>query len=187
MPRSSKFQFEGPIEGWVVNGMRAHYFRIENTHTREEYMQEAYLVFLRVRAKYERTVKEPKHFMALFKRAWSNELNDLANKATLARRMVAMPTMRTDDGDEVELDTVGELDNEGFLAIVVKEAPREVSAVLNLFLNAPQELIELALAGWTGNKDRRYQHGGSERLNKLLGLDPNMDVMQRVEDYLRVH
>lgn len=184
MPYSPNF--EGPIEGWVVNGMRANYFRVENTHSREEYLQEAYLVFLRVKGKYEGKVTEPKHFMSLFKRAWTNELNDLATKATHVRRFVQMPMLRSDDGDEAEYEPVGELDNEGFLAVLVRQAPREVSMVLNLFANAPQELLELALSSWRG-KDRRYSHGGSEPICRLLGLDPNLDVMQRVEDYLRVH
>lgn len=178
--------FEGPIEGWVVNGMKANYFRVENTHTREEYLQEAYLVFLRVKNKYEGSVTEAKHFMSLFQRAWINELNDLATKATHARMLVAMPLLRSDDGDEAEWEPMGETDNEGFLAVVVKQAPREVAAVLNLFANAPQELLELALQSWRG-KDRRYSHGGSERICRLLGLDPKLDVMQRVEDYLSVH
>jgi hypothetical protein len=129
--------FEGPIEGWVVNGMKANYFRVENTHSREEYLQEAYLVFLRVKRKYEGKVEEPKHFMSLFKRAWTNELNDLATKATNARMLVAMPMLRSDDGDELEYEPMGELDNEGFLAVLVRQAPREVSMVLNLFCECP--------------------------------------------------
>lgn len=178
--------FEGPIEGWVVNGMKANYFRLQRTHNREEYMQEAYLVFLRVKNKYEDSVTEPRHFMALFKRAWVNELNDLATKATQARMFVAMPRAHGDEGDEIEIDMVGDLDNDGMLATLLRQAPREVAMVLNLFLSAPQELLETALQSWRG-KDKRYAHGGSERICKLLGLDPNTDVMQRVEDYFRIH
>lgn len=184
MPNS--FEFAGPIEGWVVNGMKANYFRVERTLSREEYLQEAYLVYLRVLRKYEGTVTEPKHFMSLFKRAWTNELNDLATKDTHHRQMVAMPTMRSDDGDEAEVDVLGDLDNDGMLATMIRQAPSEVVMVLNLFLNAPQELLELALQSWRG-KDRRYNHGGSERICRLLGLDPSHDVMATVEEYFSVH
>lgn len=179
-------EFSGPIEGYVVNGMKANYFRVERTLSREEYMSEAYLVFLRVKSKYGDKVEGAPHFMALFKRAWANELNDLANKDTQHRKLVAMPTTRGDDGEEGhEVELVGELDNEGALAIMIRQAPREVAMVLRLFLSAPQEVLELALQSWRG-KDRRYANGGSERICRLLGLDPNLDVMQRVEDYFSV-
>jgi hypothetical protein len=56
--------------------------------------------------------------------------------------------------------------------------------VLNLFLSAPQELVEMALRSWSGNKDSRRKDGGSAHINRLLGLDPSRDVMQEVHDYL---
>lgn len=181
-------EFTGPIEGYVVNGMKANYFRVERSLTREEYLQEAYLVFLRVKAKYEGKVEEPKHFMALFKRAWANELNDLATRDTHNRIFVAMPTRRGDDGDEaMEVEPVGELDNDGLLATMIRQAPQEVALVLRLFLSAPQEVLELALQSWRGTGRRRRANGGSERICKLLGLDPSMDVMQRVEDYFSAY
>lgn len=180
-------EFSGPIEGYVVNGMKANYFRVERSMSREEYLQEAYLVFLRVKNKYEGKVEEPKHFMALFKRAWANELNDLATKDTQQRIFVQMPTLRGDDGEEArDVEYVGETDNDGMLATLLRQAPREIAMVLNLFLAAPQEVLDLALQSWRG-KDRRCAAGGSERICKLLGLDPRDDVMQRVEEYFRVH
>lgn len=160
--------------------MRANYFRVENTHTREEYMQEAYAVYLRVRNKYAETVTEPQHFMSLFKRAWTNELNDLATKATRHRMFVQMPTIRSEDGDELDYEPVGELNNEGMLATLIRQAPRDVAMVMNLFLSAPQELLELALASW--REDARSNRG-SQHICRLLGLDPSTDVMRRVEEH----
>lgn len=173
--------FEGPIEGWVVNGMRANYFRVSRTLSREEYLQEAYEVFLRISSRYE--VDEPQHLMCLFKTSWNNRLNDLATADTRHRMFVSMPMHRDEDGEEVEsVDFMGESDNEGTLAIMLRQAPADVALVLNLFLSAPQELVETALASWRG-KDRRFAAGGSARICKLLGLDPSIDVMQKVEDY----
>ena len=183
---SFKPEFKGPIEGYVVNGMRANFFRIERTHTREEYMQEAYLVFLRVKSKYEGKVEEPKHFMSLFKRAWANELNDLANKATQERMFVAMPTTYDEDGQRGnEIEPVGDLDNDGALATLIRQAPKEVAQVLNLFLVAPQEVLDLALQSWR-EKDRRCSNGRSAQICRLLGMDPRVDVMGRVEEYFSV-
>lgn len=175
--------FEGPIEGYVVNSLRTNFFRVERSMTREDYMQEAYLVFLRVRDKYAAEVTEPAHMMALFKRAWFNELNDLANRDTALRALVSAEQSQP-DGGAVNLveETVGELRNEGELAVLLAQAPREVSMVLNLFLSASPEMLQRCLKDWNG-KDRRCKAGGSATINRLLGLDPDIDVMQRVEDY----
>jgi hypothetical protein len=176
-------EFAGAVQGYVINGMKANYFRVSRTLSREDYMQEAYLVFLRVVRKYEGTVTEPKHMMALFKQAWANELNDLATRDTQQRMFVQAPLSRDDGGEDVEaFEPAGDCDNDGALATMLRQAPREVSMVLNLFLSAPQEVLDVALASWRG-KDRRCRTGGSQRICHLLGIDPSVDVMQRVEDY----
>lgn len=173
--------FEGPIEGWVVNGMKVNFFRVERTMTREDYLQEAYLVFLRVASRYE--VEEPRHLMALYKTAWTNHLNDLATEDTRQRMFAPIPYKRGEDGEEGEmLEPMGEADCDGTLAIMLRQAPADVQAVLNLFLKAPQELVDAALSSWHG-RDRRYACGGSKQINRLLGLDPKVDVLQRVEEY----
>jgi predicted RNA methylase len=66
--------------------------------------------------------------------------------------------------------------------VMIRQAPREVTAVLNLFLSAPHEIMELALAAWTG-PDKRKRAGGSERINRMLGLPLHVDAMQGVRDY----
>lgn len=182
--RSFKPTFEGPIEGYVVNGMRTNYFRVEASMTRQDYMQEAHLVFLECRRYYEGKVKEPQHFMALFKRAWSNRLADLSNADTAMRELFLPDHGRSGEAEEERpYEAMGELDNDGHLATLLRQAPREVGMVMNLFFSAPQELLEVALAPWRG-QDRRCKGGGSERICKLLGLPKEMDVMQQVEEYL---
>lgn len=183
MPRSFKPTFEGPIEGYVVNSMRTNYFRVEATMTREDYMQEAHLVFLQVRKHYQGKVSEPKHFMALFKRAWSNRLADLSTIDTRERELFCADHSSYDGEPERQYEAAGDLDNDGQLVTLIRQAPREVALVLNLFLSAPQEMLELALQSWRG-RDKRCKAGGSERICRLLGLDPSHDVMQQVEEYL---
>lgn len=168
--------FEGPIEGWVVNGMRSNYFRVERSMTKDDYLQQAYLVFLRVSSRYE--VTEPQHLMALFKQAWTNELNDLANKDTRLRAFVAPPTRRDADGEEIEdWSGAGDCEHDGTLAIMLRQAPRDVQQVLSFFLSAPQAVVDQALAS------HRYKAQGSQRVARLLGLDPSVDVLKKVEQY----
>lgn len=174
--------FPGPIEGWTVNYSRRHFWRVERSMEFEDVMQEAYIVFLRCASKYP-DVETPQHFMALYKMAWANELIELAKEDTKLRAMVSS-TPITPEGEEHQLEPVGELYHDGHLSLLLSQAPKEVLMVLNLFLSAPLEITELALAGW-GGRDKRTKTGGSSRICKMLGLPPDLDVLTLVEDYFR--
>jgi hypothetical protein len=173
-------EFTGPIEGFVVNYISKNYWRVARTVPREDLMQEAYVVFLRCKRKYTQ-LEEARHFMALFKTAWVRHFTDLANADT-QDRLVSSTEMVDADGDAHTREMVGELCTDGELATKLRQAPAEVLMVLNLFLNAPQEILELAIGGWSG-QDRRCKAGGSKRINQLLGLPLDTDVMATVEAY----
>jgi len=174
-------EFPGPIEGYVVNHMKKNFWRVERTQTRDDVMQEARVVFLRCKAKYQE-LETPQHFMALFKRAWANEFNDLANADTASRVLVPQQTYRDEDGRETLVELHGDVENDGALSVMLKQAPAEVTLVLNLFLSAPQEILDLALGTWKG-RDQRCKTGGSKRICKMLGLPPELDVLKLVEEY----
>jgi len=170
--------FAGPLEGWTVNYCRQHYWRVKRSLPWEDLMQEAQLVFLRCKAKYW-YVEEPKHFMALFKTAWTHQFTSFSVADSDGRFI----TSGAED-DEQAPDGVGELTNDGELAVMLRQAPREVLMVLNLLLSAPTEIMDIALSSWNG-QDARCKTGGSERICKMLGLPANLDVMQMVVDYFR--
>lgn len=179
-------EFKGPIEGWVVNHMTKNYWRVASTIPREDLLQEAYVVFLRCKRNYtdQGRVKSPQHFMALFKTSWTNEFTNLSLADTNSRFLVSE---NKDYGDgEVTMEAIGETDNDGSLAVMVRQAPVEVLMVLNLFLSAPQELLDLALSSWNIN-DRRGRTGSSKRLCKILGLPEHLDVLRMTEDYFSHH
>jgi hypothetical protein len=121
--------------------------------------------------------------MALFKRAWVNHFTDLAY-ADSRHRNETVPLVIEFDDDSVAVEPMGETNNEGELAIKLRQAPNEVRMVLNLFLSAPTEMLETALAGWSGT-DRRRKDGGSKRVCALLGLPIDYDVMAVVREYFR--
>lgn len=179
-------RFNGPIEGYVVNQLRSNFWRVERSMEREDVLQEAYIVFLRVQAKYPDVEMGP-HFMALFKIAWHNQFTEFTNEDTKLRALVAMPTHRGEDGDDgAEVEQLGSLDMDGALGVAIEQAPSEVKAVLNLFLNAPTEILETALRGWNG-RNKKERTGGSKRICQLLGLDPNLDVLAMTEAYFTNH
>lgn len=175
--------FKGPIEGYVVNFMRKNYFKVQRTHERADVMQEAYVIYMRVVATYPDVEGAP-HFMSLFKTSWYHHFTDMANADTAQRVLVQPQVYYSEDGGEMTTDYLGDTNNEGELAVMLRQAPNEVTQVLNLFLNAPQELLDLALGSWKG-RDRRCRAGGSKRICALLGLSPAYDVMKVVEDYFR--
>lgn len=178
-------EFKGPIEGYVVNFIHKQHWRLARTHDREDMKQEAHYVFLRCAAKYP-ILDTPQHFMSLFKTAWSNHITDLAKRSTAARAMVSENQFEAEDEEAWVRDHVGELDNEGQLAVMLRQAPREVLMVLNLFLNAPQELLDLATQAWVGSGRRRVD--GNVMVGRLLGLDPEQDPLGKVHDYFgRTH
>lgn len=188
-------KYEGEIAGWVTNYLRANHWRVESTVPWDDCQQEAYVVFLRLKRKYIH-VTEPSHFMALFKTTWFNTFTDLANENTLQRAVTSLNNF-TIEGDTgaaeyaVEVaashpidSAIGSTDNDGYLATLIRQAPREVTMVLNLFLSAPQELLDVALTGWV-NGDKRSKSGGSSKVNRLLGLPEDQDTMKTVAEYFR--
>lgn len=177
--------FKGPVEGFIVNFINKNHWRVARIHDREDLMQDAHIVFLRVQLRYQ--VETPQHFMALFVRTWLNHFTDLSRDDTASRIMVQHDYVgEVGEGYQSSWDvsgsTVGDTNNDGYLATLIAQAPREVSMVLNLFLNAPQEILDVALSSWQG-RDKRFKAGGSKKICKLLGLEPGLDVLKAVEEY----
>ncbi len=179
-----KPEFKGPVEGWVVNQLtrgKLAYWRVERTLSRDEVMQEANECFLRCCKRFPKSKEynTPQAFMALYKRAWSNQFSDLATYDTADRQCLSV------DAREVQVhEPIGALENDGFLATMIREAPREVNMVLSVFLNAPSELLEMAFEAW--RIQGHNSPGNSRHLNKLLGLDPSCDPVKLVEDYFTI-
>jgi len=174
--------FKGPIEGWTVNYTRPVFWRVESIMEWRDAMQEAFIVFMRCSAKYP-SLETPQHFMSIYKRAWVNQFNDLSNEATRLRCFVS-DYRELEEGECVPMEQVGDMDNGGFLATALRQAPEEVRRVLTLMLHAPQEMLDIVLADWRG-PNRRRNDGGSARINAALGLPKDMDVYKLIHDYLQ--
>lgn len=172
-----KPEFTGPLEGWATNHAKANFWRVKAIMEWDDLLQDAYYIFLKCRERYT-GLHEAKHFMSLYQRAYRNHVTDLSWKASEQKAEVPVKIMESG----INAETIGETDNEGYLAILLRQAPREVTMVLNLVLNAPQELIDAAFTGWRGS-DKRMTNGGTGRVNAALGLDPEINVMQMVNDH----
>lgn len=175
-------QWDGFICGFVVNFLRAHYWRVQSTMDYEDCLQEAKYVFCKVKKKYGNT-GSPKHFMKLFKTSWTRRFDDLATVNTKQRHVVSEHFIKNaeyDFGDECSL-LAGDFDNDGMLAIMIEQAPSEVKLVLQLFLTAPVEVLDMFSAQW--KKRRNRKEFGNHQLCEILGLPKNTDVVGIVTDY----
>lgn len=171
--------FHGPVEGWVVNYTHPIFWRVEATMQWGDVLQEAYLVYARCCERYPDA--EAKHLMSLFKTAWANHFTDLAAKDSRHRT-----TMEADNLASIR-DRVGDTENEGQLRVLLRQAPSEVRMVLNLFLNAPQEIVEALTAqppAKRGRKSKADLASSNDRINRALGLPLGTDVLKLVRTYL---
>lgn len=168
--------FHGPIEGYVVNTLHGVMWRFDALHTMDDMIQEAWLVFDHVRREYP-TVPGGAPFMALFKTAWENRMTDISRAVTVRRRG------RVEDADVGVLADLraGSSDNDGYLLVLIKQAPADVLQVINVFLNAPAELLDAAMAAWRANG--RYRAGGNAQVSQWLGLPKGSKPLDVVRDY----
>lgn len=171
-------EFKGPIEGYVVNYLNQNFWKVERSMEWADIMQEAYCVYLDTNRRYPDVVDAP-HFMTLFKRCWHSAFTNLTKKDTKHRYVC----FESDDEDTANLyEPVGDTDNAGYTTILLEEAPSEVRQVLALFLNAPNEVVELIASAW--RKPGKKREAGNRRINRFLGFPENTDALGQVEDYL---
>jgi hypothetical protein len=164
----------------VTNFLHKNYWRVQNHMEYQDAMQEAKLVFVRVKNKYG-NLDTPKHFMSLFKTSWVREFHDLAIRDTAIRE--AECVMQSVDSDEDYIyDSVGETDNEGMLYIMIQQAPDEVKKVLKLFLITPIEVLYQMkfIWKWRGKKSEF----DNQHLCEILKLKEGTDVIGKVVEYL---
>jgi len=139
----------------------------------EDARQEAYVVFLKVKKAYGSKVDNGAWFMSLYKRALANRFNDLSDKNT----SVSAETLGVIAPDSKTFD-------KGLLTTMIEEAPEEVKSVLSLFLDAPKELLDLAVDVW--EQDGKKKIHGNQFLCKMLGYNSSKtDLPRKVKSYFK--
>jgi len=175
-----KPSFEGPIQGYATNTITKQLWRFQPGYDRDDLLQEAWLVFARCASRYP-LLDTPQHFMALYKSALKRHLDALSTKVSRARPLLCPEPEDQETGETITREAIGETENAGYLRVLLRQAPREVLMVLNLFLVAPAELLELASAAWNknGNPDDIDAF-----INRCLGLPKGSRPAQQVKEFL---
>lgn len=166
--------FKGPIEGYVVNHLRANYWRVSALLEYEDVLQEAWVVFLSLVRRYSE-IDTPQHFMSLFKTSWRNHFNDLATATTRSR---SIPVYQYEDGEDQDFigQIVGDLNTMGVLPVLVNEAPPLVRTVISF-------LVSDNCGDASSFIETRSEKRSNALLCRLLGFPPNTNVINEVKQY----
>lgn len=171
------------VEPYVINFLKANFWKVEGFMDYEDALSEAKLQFIRtVKRLHKRNcvIENEKHLMALFKTSWNNHYTTLSNKATHER---FVQTQNSTDDDQNLMDTlVGDLDNSGVLLYQLQNAPSEVKQVLRILMNSPTEVIEVMQEMFRTN-----HLAGNSMLCRMLGKNPTEhNLIKKTLDFLGV-
>lgn len=119
------------FEGYAANFYRENKWRCDPIHELRDLMQDAFLIFEKVRLTYPRVI-EPRHFMSLFKRALINHTHD---RAAYKRRRDALEVHLSSDVSDFFVGRIGEVTNQGYLAALINELPDEMKLCLTTLAN----------------------------------------------------
>lgn len=126
-------KWEGKVENWAKSFINKNQWRCDEIHSREDLLQDAYLVYLKISDKYPRVARES-HFMALYCRALSNQLHDHARSVRRKRDVFGV----IECIDEQMIDVIGDTTNDGYLNVLLAEAPEELRLAMSLMENCPE-------------------------------------------------
>lgn len=154
-----KPRWEGVIEGWTKSYGKDQLWRVTPHHDLEDLVQYGFVIYLDCVRRYS-DVEDVKHFMALYKRCFSNLIHDLSKTRSGEHNFKADNTERIVDLQEQTPKEIEEIDEQMFIS----EAPAYLKALAELVMEGDFDLLdplEDLRSGW-----RENQHS---RLRRLLG------------------
>ena len=110
-------------EKWVRGFVNVHSWRVDPMYGPDDLVQEAYITFRHLADRYPRLM-DPQHFMALFKRAVINKMNDRSCYYNRRKNTVEAPISA--DIYDLFVGRIGEMTNNGYLNVLLNEMPDEM-------------------------------------------------------------
>lgn len=175
--RLVKHEWSPAIQGWTVKYLRANYWRVDTTlYDFEDLLQEARMVYYKVVWKYP-LVTEPKHMMALYKRSLSNYICDLSRyKQRKDNCHQQLPV------DALDLaDALSEDNHEGYLNLLLDEAPEELKLILEAF--GDQSFLE-ELRKSTKRRTLEPRENLNQQLRRILKIEGSFDFVGTLKTLL---
>jgi hypothetical protein len=177
-------RFEGEIQGWAMNHIKRSLWRTAREHGQDDLMQDAWFYFDRARDFYPYIIT-PQHFMAIFKRCFTNHIHALANKKT-GRREVSLQIDVEKDGEVSTILNISEpyIDIMSSDLFVITRPTHCRGNHLFLEKSRRKALIDKVLNYAVRNK----LQGTKQRRNRIicayLGLPMNTNMVEKIKDYI---
>lgn len=172
-------EWEPVFKAFALNQIKTHRWMCEHIYDTEDLIQDAYLVFLKVKDTYPRVVDAP-HFMSLFKTSLRNHFMDKGRQLKAQEEAI-------NQGNE-ELYYLygvanGTLYTEelSYLAAHLSSAPSEVKMVLGVFQDE-EKLSELRTPYRQGKLQQRENL--NQKLCRVLGID-RCDLVGLVKSWIK--
>jgi hypothetical protein len=181
MRRQPRFMDKG-LKGWVFNYARKNMWRMPSWIDLDDLISEGMTCYAICRSRYDDRVENKRHFMALVKICFINQITDLANQCT-AEPEIAVSQLGTDDEENTIFEKVmGGMEGDAELAALLSGAPAEIKKLMAL-ANSPE------WADLMGKPGRRRAGGQREttceRLGRLLDLPPgSLNIEEQVRRLL---
>jgi hypothetical protein len=163
-------------EGHARKQVYKHLWRMHGRETYDDLMQEAFLVYARVHARYATKATNPAWLMSLYRESLHHHLIDLARRSVVRARSELV----TDEVDISTTDTSEPVDVYDHALEAIERAPDEIRSVLLVLLKAPDELLE---------EIHRCACRSVERASRIMcaltGQPQSQDVWEKAREYLR--
>lgn len=155
-------QWEGATRNWALGFIKKNRWRCDRINGFDDLLQDAYLTYLKIEQKYPRVMGQA-HFMTLYRTAVRNEMHD---RARYMRRKREQHQDTSVDAAEI-IGRIGEVTNEGYITLLIEQAPEELRLALVCIGQNPAAL--------------HHQNGHRENLNmklrRVLGYDSSIDLI----------
>ena len=164
--RNPRF-FDKGLKGWIISYAKKNYWRVAAWMDLDDLIQEGFVCYAICRARYDDRVENQRHFMALVKICFVNQITDLANQRT-AELEIAISQLGDDDSENSPLESIlGGIEGDAELAALLATAPAEIQKLMKLAAS-PQwaSLMDVPLRD--GNSGPRKSM--AERLGALLEM-----------------
>ena len=169
----------GQVEPYLRKVADRVLWKIESLgYTAEDFIQEGYFIYKKVLERYGTVLDHKGKLSPLFRVSINNFVTDLANDSTKSNSFL-------DKGREVG-DLFGEElfdnTNNGYLNVLIREAPKEVLEVVNLFFNTPAELVDEVRAFLDTKHNKGFK--SNKFLCKVLGYNrTTINLVELTKNY----
>lgn len=169
------------VKPYVLNHLKANYWKIQDIMSFDDAVGEAQLQFWRTVHRLDRrgcAIANDRHLLSLFRTSWTRHFVTLANKNTKTVHCVEL----SDDRREwLEQSAVADWDNDGYISVLLAQAPAEIKQVLLLLMHMPAELMDVV----AGLMERGLMDAANSVVSRLVGKPDRDAVLVKAIRYLR--